>query len=165
MVLGSPIMPVPLFPYNPVVVEHLTLPAAGAGSATFRFPVVKSATEIVLPTSLAGTATAKYVKDTDYEIDYDGSDWGAGVAKIRAKAGGALAAGATVKVTYTVLPQILYTHHSNLIFAVGVDTVSIKKAEDIFADTHDYVLRFKAAYAVEEADACVLTHGISESDL
>lgn len=145
---GVPMIPAPLFPFQPKIVEHVTLGAAPpAVPVALRYKPIVSGSEVVTPTTLGATPTTKYILNTDYEMDY-------ALGTIKAKAGGALAAGATVKVTYQAQPQMLLTHPNNFIVAIGRD-IRIEKDRDIFKRVNQYVITMKVDVQFEETDAVV----------
>ncbi len=158
-----PMIPLPLMALNPTIVEHVTLPSAASGnSIALSFVPIVSGTEVVHLQTLSSTATAKYVKDTDYEIDYDGASFGSGSAAIRAKSGGALAAGVAVKVTYQCKPQGLLTHRDNLIVGFSRE-LKIRKGEDVLADARLYAMTTRMGMAFEEVNAAVFAKNIGDS--
>ncbi len=147
---GAPLVPFPLFPFKPRIVEHVVLNST-TPVALLHTPVV-SGSEAVLASTLAGTPTTKYVKDTDYTIDY-------ALGTIARIGGGAISDGATVKVTYQANPQILLTHAQNLIVAIGRD-IRIEKDRDIFKRVNQYVITCKVDVQYEETDAIALVRNI-----
>lgn len=142
---GVPLAPFPLFPFRPRVVEHVVLVNSSTASTLLHAPY---ANETVHASTLSSTATAKYVKDTDYTVDY-------AAGTITKKAGGAISDGATVKVTYDANPQILLTHMDNMIIGIGRD-IRIEKDRDIFKRVNQYAITLKVAVEYEEATAIVL---------
>jgi len=144
----------PLFPFNPTVVQHITLPAA-ATTVTLGFMPIVSGSEIVHLQTLDQTPTAKLVKDTDYEINYT-------TGAINAKAGGAIAGGADVKVTYQASPQCLLTSYMNFIVGISKD-ITIEKDRDIFKRVNQYAITAKVGCNFEELTALVFGKNIGES--
>lgn len=151
---GIPLTPFPLFPFNPVVVEHVTLPAA-ATTVTLSYAPIVSGSEIVTLQTLDQVPTTPYIKDTDYEINYT-------TGAINAKAAGALEAGANVKVTYKTAPQCLLTHYMNFIVGISKE-VSIEKDRDIYKRVNQYAITAKIGCNFEELTALVLAKNIGES--
>ncbi len=145
----------PLFDFNPMITEHVTLNAAGGAVKSLLHTGIVSLSEVVTPTTLANIPTAAYVKDTDYIIDYTNGT-------IEAKAGGALAAGGAVKVTYEASPIILMTAPLNLIMAVGMD-IKFEKGRDIMKGVDQYIMRMKVGFQIEETGALVLAKNIGET--
>lgn len=154
---GVPLIAAPLFPTYPTIVEHLVLPAAGAGSVTLRYKPIVTDSDIVTLQTLADVPTTPYVRGAgnDYSINTS-------TGVITALAGGALAAGANIKVTYQAKPQILLTHMNNFIIGIGRD-VRIEKDRDIFKRANQYVITLKVAVQFEETDAVVKGFNIGDS--
>lgn len=140
--------PIPLWPLNPTSVEHKVMTGVAAQA-------LKSAnvTEVVVHAStLAGAATAQYVLDTDYTLD-------ASAGTITRVGGGAIADGATVKVTYKAAPQIIMTHRDNLVLAIGRD-ITLEKDRDIFKGMDQYALSAKVDVQIQNLDAVVKVKNI-----
>jgi len=145
---GVPMVVAPLFPFQPKIVEHKTLGAAPpAVPVALRYKPIVSGSEVVTLQTLAGTPTTKYILNTDYEVDYANGT-------INAKAGGALAAGANVKVTYSAQPQLMLTHPNNFIVAIGRD-IRMERDRDIYKRVNQYVITMKVDVKFEETDALV----------
>lgn len=143
---GVPMVVAPLFPFQPKIVEHVTLPAL-PGTATLRYKPVVSGSEVVTLTTLAGTPVAKYSSATDYELDP-----ATGIIKLRI--GSSIPGGTVVKVTYNAQPQMMLTHPNNFVVAIGRD-IRIEKDRDIFKRVNQYVITLKVDVQFEETDAIV----------
>lgn len=150
---GTPLVPFPLFPFKPRVVEHVVLTGT-TQVALIHAPIVAGSVS-VLPNTLGNTPTTPFVETTDYVVDY-------ALGKINRTSGGAITSGATVKVTYQAYPQILLTHAQNLIVAIGRD-IRIEKDRDIFKRVNQYVITCKVDVQYEETDAIALVRNIGTS--
>jgi len=144
---GIQLVPFNLYPFKYREVEHIILTSTTA--VQLRRSAV--ANVVVLPSTLASTATAAYLPSTngtnnDYTITSTGS-----IARTSASA---INSGATVKVTYDANPTLLLTHYSNLIVGIGRD-VRIERDRDIFKRVNQYVITAKVTMNVEETDALV----------
>ena len=137
---GVELVPVPLFPGNTPVTQHLSLP--GTTDVALRYKPIVSGSEIVTVQTLGATPTTPLVKDTDYTINYT-----TGVIARKAGADPLL-----VKVTYQAKPQILLTPYNNLILAIGRD-IRIEKDRDIFKGVNMYAITLKVFAGIEEIDA------------
>jgi hypothetical protein len=146
---GVPLVPYALFPNAPRVVEHKTLVDAATPAALLHGPVSHV---VVLPATLAGVATTKYIEDTDYTVDY-------ALGTVTKKAGGAIADGTSVKITYDAQAQVILTHSNNFIIGVGRD-IRIEKDRNIFTRMNQYVITAKVDVQFEETDAIVLARNI-----
>jgi hypothetical protein len=140
---GVPLVPFPLYPYKYREVEHVTL--NGTTAVSLRRTNISNV--VVTKTTLAGMPEAKYVNDTDYDLDL-------AAGTIARDAAGAITDGQTVKVTYDALPTVLLTHMSNLIIGIGRD-IRIEKDRDIFRRANQYAITLKAACEIEEVTAVV----------
>jgi hypothetical protein len=145
---GIPIVEVPLLSMYQSIVQHVVL--SGTTKVTLRYSPMTE--EVVLPSTLAGAPTTKYIKDTDYEIDY-------ATGQINRKGGGAIGDGATVKVTYKAYPQILLTHMQNFILGIGRD-IRMEKQRNIHKRANEYVVTAKVSVNIEETDALVKAYNI-----
>lgn len=139
---------VPLWPLNPIQVEHKVLngttPVALASS---------NVTEVtVLPSTLAGNPTTPYIVNTDYTLD-------ASAGTVARVALGNIADGATVKITYKAAPQIIMTHRDNLILAIGRD-ITLEKDRDIYKGMDQYALSAKVDVQIQNLEAVVKVKNI-----
>lgn len=144
---GVELVPVPLLPEQPRMVEHVSLSAA-APTVVLAYKPIASGSVIVTPATLGSTPVTPYIEGTDYSIDYvNGS-----ITRI---ATGAIGDPEIVKVTYLAEgAQFLLTHFKNLILAIGRD-IRIEKDRDIFRGVNQFALTVRAAPQVEEVDAIV----------
>jgi len=140
---GVELVPLSLLNFFPTIVEHVTL--TGTDTINLRYKPI--ADEIVLPADLYKTPETPYVEGTDYTIDLVNGT----ITRI---ATGAIAAGATVKVTYSANPQLLLTEYRNLIIGIGRD-VRVETDRDIFKRVDQFVMTVKVAVTWEETDAVV----------
>jgi hypothetical protein len=147
---GIPAVPVPLWDFLPLVVEHITLDT-GNPVALKNGPVTNV---VVHATGLGGTPSAPYVEGTDYTLD-------AAAGTVTYKAGGALGPTDTVKVTYKANPQLILTHQNNFVVGIGRD-VRIEKDRDIFKGVNQYAITAKVAVEYEELDALVKVRNIGQ---
>ena len=143
---GVPLIGVPLLEKEPRVVQHITLGAAVDVQA-LRYGPISAGSVVVTPDMLAKSPVTPYVETTDYIIDYT-------AGTIANTGGGALAAGATVSVTYTSYGQVLLTNYSNLIIGIGRD-IRMERDRDIYKSTNQYAISSKIAVQVEELTALV----------
>lgn len=141
---GIPVMSFPLFPHRPRIVQHIVLPSTTA--VALRYKGVENV--VVHVSTLDATPTAALLLTTDYVLD------AAAGTVARSGGGSAIADGATVKVTYDALPQIVLTHFKNIVVGIGRD-IRIEKDRDIFKRVNQYAITFKMAVAFEEPDAVV----------
>jgi hypothetical protein len=139
---GIKAVEVPLWPFQPPVVEHVTLNATTA--VALRHSPVSSV--VVTPTTIGlDTPTTPYVESTDYTLDATAGT----IARI-ALAG--ITDGQTVKVTYNAQPQIILTPMQNLLIAIGRD-IRIEKDRDIFKRVNQYAITLKVDCKFEEITA------------
>jgi len=144
---GIPVVPVPLWAFQPLTVEHIQLTGLGS-HALLNGPITDV---VVTPEGLASTPTTPYVENTDYTVDE--------AAGTIARLAGAIGDGDTVKVTYKSNPQLILTHQNNFIVGIGRD-VRIEKDRDIFKGVNQYAITAKVAVQFEEADAIVKMRNI-----
>lgn len=141
-------MTVPLWPLEPIIVEHVQLDDE-TPVALKNAPV----TDVVVhQITLNQTPTAALILDTDYTLDASAGT----IARID---GGAITDGSTVKVTYRSSPQLILTHRSNLIVAIGRD-VRIEKAREIYKGVNQYAITTKVDVNFEELTAVVKVKNI-----
>jgi hypothetical protein len=148
---GVPIVEVPLWDLTPKVVEHLTLTATDV--IPMRYAPVQDV--VVLPDTLADTATTPFVEDTDYSIDYTNGT----ITRIGT---GAIGAGDTVKVTYNANPQILLTHQMNWIVGIGRD-IRIERDRNIYKGVNEYNITAKVSVEFEELTAIVKAKNVGQA--
>lgn len=142
---GVPMVPLPLLPETPKVVRHVTL----NGTTAVQLGGFTNISDVVVtPASLGSAATTPYVESTDYTLD-------AAAGTIARDGGGAIGDGDVVKVTFKTQGQIILTEMRNLILGIGRE-ITIKRDEDIYADTAQYAIHAKVAVQIEETDAAVL---------
>lgn len=145
---GVPAVPVPLWQFQPPIVEHIVL--NGTTAVGLRNAPV---TDVVVTTfDLAQTPAAAFVESTDYTLDAAAGT----VARIGA---GAIGDGDTVKVTYKANPQIILTHQQNFIVGIG-RAITLEKDRDIYAGLNQYAISFKVAVEFEELDAIVKANNV-----
>lgn len=142
---GVPVIPFPLFPFKPQIVENVVLVNAATPRALLHAPI--SSVLAVLPSTLDSTPTTPYTVTTDYTVDL--------VNGTITKVGAGIADGATVKVVYLANPQIVLTHMNNLIVGIGRD-IRIEKDRDIFKRVNQYAITAKVSVQYEETTALVL---------
>lgn len=144
---GIQAVPVPLWDLTPPVTEHVVLP--GTTAVALKNANITSGSEVVLPSTLGSTATTPYVEGAgnDYVMDY-------AAGTIARDAAGAIADGATVKITYQAPPQIILTHMNNFIVGIGRD-IRIEKDRDIYKGVNQYAITMKGAVQFEELTAIV----------
>lgn len=142
---GVPMIEAPLFDHEPQIVQHVVL--TGTTATALRYAPIKSASETVLPSTLAATAVAKFSSVTDYLMDYT-------AGTIARRAGSTIGDGDTVKVTYQARPQVILTPAQNIIMAIGRD-IRLERDRDIFARTNLFCLTIRVDTKFEETDAVV----------
>lgn len=148
-------VPVPLWDFEPTVVEHL----AFTGDGTTVTLANANATNVVVHlSSLSDTPTSAYVEDTDYTFD---SATGV-ITHIPSGSGGSIGNTATIKVTYSAPPQLLLTHKNNLILGIGRD-VRIERDRDIYRRANQFAITTKVACQLEETDIMVKCKNIGRS--
>lgn len=146
---GIRAIPVPLWDFQPLVVEHVTL--AGTTQVALKNAPVSSV--VVHPFDLGAVATDQFVGGgTDYTVDL-----AAGL--INREAAGAIGDGDVVKVTYKANPQLILTHQNNMVVGIGRD-VRIEKDRDIFKGVNQYAITAKVAVEYEELSAIVKVRNI-----
>lgn len=135
----------PLLDLLPTVTEHVTL--TGTTAVSLRNSPVQN--EVVTLATLGTTPTTPFVEGAgnDYVMDYVNGT-------IVRDAGGSIASGSVVKVTYEANPQVLLTHMNNFIVGIGRD-VRIERDRDIFKGVNQYAITAKAAVEFEEDTAIV----------
>lgn len=143
---GIPLLPIPLLPANPPVVEHVVLTAFNY--ASLRYAPILAGSEVVTTPSLGKVAVTPYQNGTDYDMDYVGG-------RIRRhNPGGAIGSGATVKVTYQSGATLLLTHFQNFIIGIGRD-IRIERDRNIYKGVNEFAITTKVAVQIEEATAIV----------
>lgn len=140
---GIPMVSVPLWPFQPKIVEHIVL--NGTTATPLKYGPITNV--VVTLSTLAKTPVAAYVEDTDYTVNYSTGT----ITRINAAG---ISNGATVKVTYQCGPQIMLTHASNLIIGIGRD-IRIEKDRDIYKGVNQYAITTKVDVQMEEVDAMV----------
>jgi hypothetical protein len=150
---GIPIVEVPLWDLNPLVVEHVTL----NGTTAVALKNLNVTNLVVHPETLDKTPTTAYIETTDYVIAST-----AVADTIARTGGGAIGDGDTVKVTYHAKPQCILTHMMNLIVGIGRD-IRIEKDRDIYAGVNQYAITAKVSANYEELSAMVKGKNIGDS--
>lgn len=147
---GITAVPIPLWEFEPLTVEHVTLTGTTA-VALKNGPV----TDVVVhPDELDKVPTAPYILTTDYVLD-------ASAGTIARTGGGAIASGDVVKVTYRSNPQLLLTHQNNFVIGVGRD-IRIEKDRDIYKGVNQYAITSKVDVQFEELSAIVKVRNIGK---
>ena len=155
VVFGIEIVPVNLMPFQPEIVEHVTL--SGTTAVQLRYSNLVSGSEIVTPDTLAGVPTDKYVEGAGSDYVFDPV-----AGTIARDAAGAIGDGDTVKVTYQAGPQVILTHMDNLITAVGRD-IRIERDRDIFSRMNQWAITTKVDVQFEELTAVVKGSNIAST--
>jgi hypothetical protein len=140
---GIKAIPVPLWDFEPPVVEHVTL--NDATPVSLRYTNVSDV--VVTPVGLGSTPVTPYPSGATggYILD-------AAAGTLLSFDNGSGLDGVEVKVTYKSGPQIILTHRSNFIIGIGRD-VRIEKDRDIFKGVNQYAVTMKVAFNFEEVDA------------
>lgn len=147
---GISAVPVPLWEFEPLTVEHVQLNGTTA-VALKNGPVTDV---VVTADELGATPTEPYILTTDYVLD-------AAAGTIARNGAGAIASGDIVKVTYRSNPQILLTHQNNFIVGIGRD-VRIEKDRDIYKGVNQYAITSKVDVQFEELSAIVKVRNIGK---
>jgi hypothetical protein len=145
---GIPAVPVPLWEFNPLTVEHVTL--NGTTPVALKGGPLQGV--VVTPTTLGNTPIAPFVETTDYVIDYT-------LGTIVRNGGGGIGSGNTVKVTYRPNPQLILTHMNNFVIGIGRD-IRIEKDRDIYKGVNQYAITAKVSVQIEELSALVKVRNI-----
>jgi len=144
-VFGVEIVPVPIFPFQPPVVEHVVL--TGTTPVSLRYSNIVEGSVVVTISTLGSTPEAAFLETTDYTIDEV-------TGVITRVGGGGITSGQTVKVTYKAPPQMLLTHMDNMITAIGRD-IRVERDRDIFARLNQWAISTKVDAEFEELTAVV----------
>lgn len=147
---GITAVPVPLWEFEPLIVEHVTL--TGTTAVALKNSAI---TDVVVHVDeLGASPTEAYLLTTDYVLD-------AAAGTIARNGAGAIASGEIVKVTYRSSPQILLTHQNNFVVGVGRD-VRIEKDRDIYKGVNQYAITTKVDVQFEELSAIVKVRNIGK---
>lgn len=146
---GITAVPVPLWEFQPKVVEHVVV--TGTTPTALKNGPIVSGTVVVTPITLGNTPITPFVESTDYSIDYS--------AGTITRVGAGISSGATIKVTYDAYPQLILTHKNNFILGIGRD-IRIEKDRDIYKGVNQYAITTKLAPQFEELSAIVKVRNI-----
>lgn len=149
---GVPLVPVPLMPLNPTIVEHVAFTAAS--TANLRYSNILEGSVVITPTTLGVLPTTPFVETTDYTVDEAAGT----VTQVTSQLGGT----ATVKITYKASPQIILTQARNMIAAIGRD-IRIERDRDIFTRMNQWAITTKVDVQFEEVTAVVKAINVSSS--
>jgi hypothetical protein len=144
---GIKAVPVPLWEFEPLIVEHVTL----TGTTPVQLANTVITDVVVHASTLSSGPATPYVLDTDYSVDES--------TGIITRIGGAISSGAVVKVTYRSSPQLILTHANNFIIGIGRD-IRIEKDRDIYKRVNQYAITAKIAVQYEELTAIVKVKNI-----
>lgn len=149
---GIPAVPVPLWEFEPLTVEHIVL----TGTDTIPLKNGPVTDVVVHPEDLDKNPTAAFTEGAgnDYVLD-------AANGTITRDAAGVIGAGDTVKVTYRSNPQIMLTHMNNMIVGIGRD-IRIEKDRDIFKGVNQYAITAKVDVQYEELSAIVKVRNVGK---
>lgn len=145
---GIPAVPVPLWEFLPLTVEHIVL--TGTNPTALKGGPIQNV--VVTQTTLGSTPVTPFIETTDYVVDYT-------LGTITRNGGGAIGSGNTVKVTYRSNPQLILTHMNNFIVGIGRD-LRIEKDRDIFKGVNQYAITAKVSVQIEEQSAIVKVRNI-----
>lgn len=151
---GIPMVPVPLMDHYVRQSESVTFSAGAGLIQSLGFGPIQSGSVVITASGVGSVPVAAYTEGVDYSVDYTN-----GVVTNLAAGIGATD---TVEVTYRSNPQILLTHESNLIVAIGRD-VRLERDRDIFRGVNQYALTVKADVEFEEDTALVLGYNLNDS--
>lgn len=138
---GIPAVPVPLWEFEPKIVEHVQL----TGTTVVALKNSNITDVVVHVETLDKVPTPALIESTDYTLD-------AAAGTIVRIGGGAIASGDIVKVTYRSGPQIMLTNQNNFIVGIGRD-IRIEKDRDIYKGVNQYVITAKVDVQFEELSA------------
>ena len=141
---GIPVVEVPLFPFQPTTVEHITSTGA-TGTMNLAFKNITNA--VVSSATLGATPEAAFGSGVDYSVD-------AANGTISNIAGGLWGNTDVAKVTYNAPPMILLSHLDNFLVGMSRD-IRIERDRDIFRRVNQYAISVKVACEIEEASAVV----------
>lgn len=147
---GIAAVPVPLWEFEPLTVEHVTL----TGTTVVALKNGPVTDVVVHAETLDKVPTAPYIESTDYTLD-------AAAGTIVRIGGGAITSGDIVKVTYRSSPQILLTHQNNFVVGIGRD-IRIEKDRDIYKGVNQYAITAKVDVQFEELSAIVKVRNIGK---
>lgn len=148
---GIPIQDIATLPLRPWEVEHKTLTATTAVLLQYK-PVLASELKL-LPSTLAGTATTPYVKDTDYEFTE------ATASLVRTSSGSNITSGQVVKAFYKTGTKSFLTFPGNLVLGLSED-ITITPFAYPLADGTFYIIRAKVGHTMMLPEANVLIKNI-----
>ena len=146
---GIELSPFALLAPNPQFVEHVTVNSDGTTPTQLAHAPITDV--VVTPTSLGSAPTAKFIITTDYSQDLANGT----VTRL----GGAIGAGATVKVTYNTAGRSILTKPSNIVLAVGRD-ITIERDRNIYKRVNEFAIHAKIFATFEEVDAVTLVKNI-----
>ena len=147
---GITAIPVPLWEFEPLTVEHVTL----TGTTVVALKNGPVTDVVVHPDELDKVPTASYIEGTDYTLD-------AAAGTIVRIGGGAISSGDVVKVTYRSNPQLMLTHQNNFVVGIGRD-IRIEKDRDIYKGVNQYAITAKVDVQFEELSAIVKVRNIGK---
>lgn len=143
--------PVPLWSMTPTIVEHVTLTGTTAVELS-NSPFVDVLS--VTPTTLGSAPQSAFVAVTDYVVD-------APNGTIARDGAGSIGDGATVKVTYRALPQMMFCNLSNLLLGVGLD-IQILESKEIFKNVKQYAMHIRVGTQIQKPEAVVKVKNIGQ---
>lgn len=150
---GVELVPLTLLATNPQKVVELTSTAGpdllGNGDTNITGPESGSPAEFVdtdINTALPGGTAIAVEGGVTYDLVL-GNLTDAGQPK-------------NLEVTYNSQSNIILAEARNLILGIGRD-ITIKRDEDIYADTKQFAMTVRVAVQIEEVDACVLAQNVA----
>jgi len=147
---GIPAVPVPLWGFEPLQVEHVQL----NGTTPVALKNSNITDLVVHNDDLEKIPTPSYTETTDYVAN-------AAAGTIARAGGGAIADGDVVKVTYRSGPQMILTHQNNFVIGIGRD-IRIEKDRDIYKGVNQYAITTKVDVGFEELGAMVKIRNIGK---
>jgi hypothetical protein len=148
---GIPRVKVPLWNFYPIVTEHVTL--NGTTAVQLKNKPIKEIVAVT-PSDLDLVPVAAFEEGTDYTVDLT-------EGLIARDGGGSIGDGATVKVTYRAMPQMLFTNMNNLIIGIGLD-VTILRSKDIYRNVDQYAMHARVGVQIQNVDAIVKVKNIGD---
>jgi hypothetical protein len=144
---GIQAVPVPLWEFEPLTVEHVQL----NGTTAVALKNANITDVVVHDDALEKVPTAPYILGTDYSVDT--------AAGTITRIGGAISSGDIVKVTYRSSPQLILTHQNNFIVGIGRE-IRIERDRDIYKGVNQYAITSKVDVQFEELSAIVKVRNI-----
>lgn len=145
---GITAVPVPLWEFEPLTVEHVQL--TGTSAVALKNSHIRDV--VVHNDDLDKVPTPSFVSGVDFTVD-------TAAGTIARLGGGNIGSGDVVKVTYRSSPQLILTHQNNMLVGIGRD-IRIEKDRDIYKGVNQYAITAKVDTQFEELGALVKVRNI-----